>query len=119
LSNRLTKRGAKAIAAKSLDETMAMYDAEAFTEGSAMPPARGLAAIRTMWAEFLDQPNFSLAWNLERVVVTESATIATTTGNWRAISPNGSGAYLAVWRKQPDGKWKILIDSAWYSGKSR
>jgi ketosteroid isomerase-like protein len=23
------------------------------------------------------------------------------------------GRYLTLWRKQPDGKWKILLDTGW------
>ena len=25
----------------------------------------------------------------------------------------GKAIYFSVWRKQPDGKWKVLVDAAW------
>ncbi len=47
---------AKAIAALSVAQTAAMYDPEALTAGSAMPPARGLGAIRAMWTQLFAEP---------------------------------------------------------------
>jgi ketosteroid isomerase-like protein len=102
----------KAIASKSVDDAVAMYDPEALTAGSAMPPARGLAAVRAMWAKFFARPDFALNWKTENVVITESGTIATTTAHWSGSS-NSGGPAIAVWRRQPDGKWKVLIDAAW------
>ena len=40
---------AGAIGKKSIEETVSFYDPEALTAGSAMPPAKGIAAIRAMW----------------------------------------------------------------------
>jgi ketosteroid isomerase-like protein len=103
----------RAIAAKSLDQAVTFYDAEIATAGSAMPPARGLAEIRAMWTKLFSSPGFSLTWKTDKVVVTPSGTIGYSTGTWRM--GNESGPYLAVWRKQRDGGWKVLFDSAWYS----
>jgi ketosteroid isomerase-like protein len=105
----------KAIASKSVEQTVALYDAEASTAGSAMPPARGLAGIRAMWAKLFAKPNFFLTWKTDKVVVTESGTMASSTGSWRGAKPNETGPFLAVWRKQRDGAWKVLIDAAWNS----
>jgi ketosteroid isomerase-like protein len=106
---------AKTIASKSVDQTIALYDPEAVTAGSAMFPARGIAALRTTWAELFAQPGFVLTWKTDEVVVTESGTIAYSSGSWRMASPSATGPYLAVWRKQPNGQWKVLIDAAWYA----
>jgi ketosteroid isomerase-like protein len=105
---------AKAVASKSVEETCAFYDPEALTAGI-MTPARGLDAIRRMWVEGFAQKGFSLAWKAERIVITESETMAYSSGTWRMAGPNETGPYLAVWRKQPDGQWKVLIDACWYS----
>jgi ketosteroid isomerase-like protein len=105
----------KAIASKSVEQTVALYDAEALTAGSAMPPARGLAGIRAMWTELFAQPDFFLTWKTDKVVITDSGTMASSTGTWRAAKPGTGGPFLAVWRKQRDGQWKVLIDSAWFS----
>jgi len=106
---------AKAVASKSVEATCAFYDPEALTAGI-MTPARGLDGIRKMWVEGFAQKGFSLAWKAERIVITESETMAYSSGTWRMAGPDATGPYLAVWRKQPDGQWKVLIDAAWYSG---
>jgi ketosteroid isomerase-like protein len=105
----------KAIAKKSIEETVSFYDSEAMTAGSAMPPAKGISAIRNMWKQLLSDPGFALTWKVDKVVVTESRTIGYSTGTWHIGTD--SGPYFAVWRKQPDGKWRLLMDAAWYSGK--
>jgi ketosteroid isomerase-like protein len=108
---------AKAVEAKSVEQTMAIYDSEAMTAGSAMPPAQGLPAIRSMWTTYFSRPGFSLAWKADKIVTTESANVAYSMGFWNSgtTAPN---PYIAVWRKQSDGSWKLLIDAAWYSRKA-
>jgi ketosteroid isomerase-like protein len=108
---------ATAIASKSLEQTVTFYDPEAVTAGSAMFPARGPEAFRKQWKSLFAQPDFSLSWDLKKVVVTESGTIAYTSGSWRGTKADEFGPYLAVWRKQPTGEWKVLIDAAWFCTK--
>jgi ketosteroid isomerase-like protein len=104
---------AEAIASKSIDQTLAFYDPEAVTAGSAMFPARGLPALREHWTKLFARPDFALTWKADRVVVTESATVAYSAGTWSMPGSNENGPYLAVWRKQTDGQWKVLVDAAW------
>jgi ketosteroid isomerase-like protein len=100
-----------AIASKSLDRTVKAYAQDAVTAGSAMFRARGIADFRAEWAKQFSQPDFSLTWKTENVVVTNSGVIAYSSGTW---SQGGDhGPYLAVWQKQPNGEWKVLIDEAW------
>jgi ketosteroid isomerase-like protein len=107
---------AGAIGKKSIEETVSFYDPEAVTAGSAMPPAKGIAAIRAMWTQLFADPGFALTWKVDKVVITESQTIGYSSGTWNIGT--SSGPYFAVWRKQPDGKWKVLMDAAWYGQKS-
>ena len=101
----------KAIASKSLDQTVKAYAQDAVTAGSAMFRARGIADFRAEWAKQFSQPNFSLTWKTEEVVVTHSGLIAYSSGTWSQGEDHGP--YLAVWQKQQNGEWKVLIDSAW------
>lgn len=105
---------AKAVASKSVDQTVAFYDGEAVTAGSAMPPCQGIGTIRAMWERMFSQPDFSLAWKVDKVIVIGSGAIALSTGIWRMPGPNATGLYFAVWRKLPDDQWKVLMDAAWY-----
>jgi ketosteroid isomerase-like protein len=104
---------AKAIAAKSVEETVLLYETEAITAGSAMPSAQGTAALREMYQKMFAQPGFTLSLKAEKIATAESKTIAYSSGIW--TMPKAAGPYLVVWRKQADGGWKIVIDSAWYS----
>ncbi len=103
---------AKAIADKSPDRAAALYDSEALGAGSAMFPARGAADFRTNWAKEFAQPNFDLTWKTDKIVVTESGALAYASGTWQDHGKT-IGPFLEVWRKQADGKWKIVIDAAW------
>jgi ketosteroid isomerase-like protein len=104
---------AKAIAAKSVKDSVSFYDADAVTAGSAMPTAQGLAGIEAMWTKLFAQPDFSLNWKADKIAITESGTVAYSTGIW-FWGTDMKGPYLAVWRKQPNGQWKVLVDAAWY-----
>ena len=101
----------EAIASKSLDQVVASYAPDAVTAGSAMFPARGLAEFRATWAKLFADPSFVFTWKTERVVITKSGSIAYSSGTW-AEGPD-HGPYLAVWQKQENGQWKVLIDAAW------
>ena len=103
---------ANAIVSKSVDQAITFYDRDAVTAGSAMFPARGLPEFRENWARLFARPNFALSWKAERVMLIESGDMAYSTGTWSNGS-NQNGPYLAVWRKQSDGRWKVLIDAAW------
>jgi ketosteroid isomerase-like protein len=102
---------ANAVEAKSVDQLVAFYDAEAVA-GSGMPPVQGLTGIRAMWTKFLGQPCFSLTWKADKVMVISSGELGYSTGSWR--DGKKTGPYLIVWRKK-DGQWKALFDSAWNS----
>lgn len=104
---------AKAVSAKLIEPTVAMYDPEVLTAGSAMPPVNGLAEIRAMWTKYFSDPDFTMKWKPENVLVTESGNIGYSFGKWDGGSEGGP--YLAVWRKN-GGTWKVLIDAAWLSG---
>jgi ketosteroid isomerase-like protein len=105
---------AKAVGTKSVEQTVASYDPDILTAGSAMPPVNGIAEIRAMWTRYFSDPGFALGWKVDKAVITEAATIGYSSGTWRGGGQ--TGPYLAVWRKQRDGAWKVLIDAAWVAG---
>jgi ketosteroid isomerase-like protein len=59
----------------------------------------------------------ALSCNAESITVSESGEIACSTGTWRRTGANLSGSYVALWRKQRNGQWKVLLDSAWFAPK--
>jgi ketosteroid isomerase-like protein len=110
---------AKAVAAKSIEQVVSFYDEEVVTAGSAMPPTSGLSGIHTMWESLFAMLNFALTWKVDEVIVLKCGMIAYSMGKWRGGRPNDVGSYFAVWRKQRDGQWKVLVDSAWYTPQSK
>jgi ketosteroid isomerase-like protein len=107
------------LAAGSLEEATANYAPDAVMYGPGEPPAIGLEAIREVFAAQLMDPNLSLAFTADRIEVAASADLAVTSGRYRAQASDGgtgrpatsSGRYLTVWRRDPAGDWKIIVDT--------
>jgi len=77
---------------------------------------RGHEAIRENMAG-LDDPNFSLRWEPLRADIAGSGDLGWTTGSYvsEGIGADGQakraqGRYVSIWRKQPDGSWKVVMD---------
>lgn len=91
-----------------------------FAEDGAMIQAgvgeiRGRAAIREGVA-YLDRPGVALRWQPERADIAASGDLGWTTGPWelRSDGPDSPvatrGRYVSIWRRQPDGTWKVVMD---------
>jgi ketosteroid isomerase-like protein len=77
---------------------------------------RGRDAIRELMAG-LDDPDFSLTWEPRRADIAASGELGWTTGSYvsKGIGASGEprqaqGRYVTIWRKQPDGAWKVVMD---------
>ena len=62
-----------------------------------------------------DDKGYSLSWNPQYAEVAESGELGYTYGVY-AIRPNNMdtviyGTYTSIWKKQLDGKWKLLLNS--------
>lgn len=77
---------------------------------------RGEAVVREQYAE--NKPGIVLSWKPEIVDVAASGDLGYTTGPYelRISGKDGApptihtGRYLTVWKRQPDGTWKFVID---------
>lgn len=77
-------------------------------------PVRGLQTIKD---RMTGRTDILLSWSPQRAEVSASRDLGYTWGVYTVerTTPQGparigSGKYLNVWRKQPDGAWKVLID---------
>jgi len=54
----------------------------------------------------------TLTWKPVHAEVAESGELGYTWGNWTFVLPDTTvyGNYFTVWKKQSDGKWKMLLD---------
>ena len=75
---------------------------------------RGLPAIRSHWTSFFADSAARLSWTMERAEVVTGTALGFTIGTYRghAGSTDVAGPYFAVWQRQTDDRWLVLIDTA-------
>jgi ketosteroid isomerase-like protein len=79
--------------------------------------ATGKAAIREVLQGMLTKPNLKTHWAPIRIEVAKSGDLAyeVGTGTISTTDPKGNiatwlGKYVFVWRKQPNGNWRVAVD---------
>lgn len=93
-----------------------------FAEDGRMFPAgaeivSGKEAIREAMAPAFATPGFSLRWKPLGAEVSNAGDLGYTYGTYVAKGPGPKGEaverhgkYVSIWRKQPDGSWKVVVD---------
>jgi ketosteroid isomerase-like protein len=71
---------------------------------------RGRPAVALAWKALYEGPA-PFSWEPERVEVLDSRTLAFSTGPVRDAQGNRIGTFHSVWRREADGKWRIILDS--------
>jgi ketosteroid isomerase-like protein len=77
------------------------------------PAAKGLDAIRSLFREWF-KPGLKIHWTPDRVEA--SGDLGFSSGTYEmSFEDSGRtvrhrGKYLIVWKKQPDGTWKVVRD---------
>jgi len=108
------KNWAAACESKDVIRMLSFYDEEAFFVQN--PPVRGKENLREFWKKYFSMPDYLLTWQVEDASISKSGDLAYTSGPWQQQwTTDGkliksTGRYLAVWRKQTDGTWKVLVD---------
>jgi ketosteroid isomerase-like protein len=100
-------------------KTMADRDHQAFASFlaveavflSAQGTLRGQPAVAQGWRALYEQPHAPFSWEPERVEVLDSGTLALSTGPVRDPGGNRVGTFTSVWRREEEGKWRIVLDS--------
>lgn len=106
---------AKAVADRSLQTFVSMVDDDAVFFGKDV--SRGKDAVSKAWLPFFTDRNLFLKWHPKEVYVSSSADLGYSIGEYERLGKDSSGnparaigTYVSIWRKQPDGKWKIVLD---------
>lgn len=80
-------------------------------------PVSGKAAIRKYVGESLKIPGFAISWKPAEAVVSASGDLGYTTGTNSFTFPDAqghlltsNGRYVTVWRKEPGGRWRCVVD---------
>ncbi|MGB7730403.1 MAG: DUF4440 domain-containing protein [Candidatus Acidiferrum sp.] len=107
----------KTYEAKDVDKAVAFCDDEGSLLWPNAPKATGKKAIAKATASAFAIPDFKLEWQPDQVSVARSGELGYTSGTytWTFKDASGKpasdkGKYLTVWKKQPDGSWKVLLD---------
>ena len=116
-SNELLARQVRA-AETAFAKTMAARDHEAFAAHVAdealffgrQGVLRGKAAVAAGWKPYFEGPDAPFSWEPEQVEVLESGTLALSTGPVRDPQGRQIGTFNSIWRREPDGRWKVVFD---------
>lgn len=73
-------------------------------------PVIGKKALEENWRGKDDFNN--LSWKPFRAEAATSGDLGYTIGNWKMVTPDTTyyGNYYTIWKRQPDGKWKWIVD---------
>jgi ketosteroid isomerase-like protein len=73
-------------------------------------PLRGRDAVALAWGPFFQGPEAPFSWHPDLVEVLESGQLALSSGPVRAPSGEEVGRFNSIWRKDPDGQWRVIFD---------
>jgi ketosteroid isomerase-like protein len=106
----------KTAGARDVDGTVAYYTEDASVMAPNAPIASDKQAIRAAWASLLG-PDTSISWRASKVEVARSGDLSYIQGTYQLTmkDPQGNpvndkGKFVEVWKKQADGKWKVVAD---------
>jgi len=107
---------ARAVATGRLDAWVGFF-ADSGTQFRAGRPVVGRAAVREFMAPAFADTTWQLTWEPHRAEIATSGDLGYTIGRYesRHRDANGAevvrtGSYVTIWRRQPDGQWKVAVD---------
>jgi len=107
---------AKTAGANDLEGAVSYYSDDASLLAPNAPIATGKQAIRAVWQVLLN-PDSTVSWQVTKVEAARSGELAYVVGVYQ-ITPKTEkgkamedhGKLVEVWKKQADGKWKVVED---------
>ncbi len=99
------------------EKLMAYFATDASLSPQGMPVAEGHDAIRQVITSMMAMPGFALTWKASKADVSASGDLGYTVGSYEMSVSDSAGTprsekgkFITVWKKQPDGKWKVVQD---------
>src|SRR5215813_9438287 len=71
---------------------------------------RGARQVGDAWKRFYEGPKAPFSWEPEQVEVLDSGTLAISSGPVYDPEHKRVGTFNSIWRREPDGHWKIVFD---------
>ena len=100
----------KVAGAKDLDKTVSYYADDAVVLPPNQPMVTSKDGVRNLWKGFLDSLT-DISWKTTHVET--SGNMGYLIGTYAMTMKDGTkdtGKYCEVWKKQADGKWKVVAD---------
>lgn len=115
---KLDDEWSKAAGAKDIEKTLSFYSDDAIVLVPNSPLLNTKEQIRTLWTGMFSVPGFGGGWKPTKIEIARSGDLAYISGRYEIseVDPSGrpltdTGNYLEIWRKQPDGNWKCVVDT--------
>ena len=109
---------AKAAEEKDVQQGISAYADDATLLAPGEAAATGKEEIEKAWSAMAGAPGFALTFAPTKVTVSRSGDLAYEIGEYSLTMNDKKGKpqttkakYVVVWGKQPDGKWKVLVDA--------
>lgn len=102
---------ADAFARRDRDTFFAAVDSEAVF----LAPDRALvgkAEVEAVWGRFFESPEPPFSWRPLRAEPDPTGTLGLTNGPVNDASGAWIGGFQSLWRRQPDGSWRVVFDGA-------
>ena len=100
-----------------LDTIFASFAEDARVLAPGIPMAEGWEASRAVFAKLEALPGYSLEYSPAMADVGGAADLGYTIGTYHMKLPGSDGSiaeidgkYLTIWKRQPDGNWKVAVD---------
>ena len=108
---------AAAATARDVEKLMSFYADDAVVLPAHAAIATTKDAIRKIFQNMLATPGINLTWKPTKVDVAGSSDLAYSFSAYRLTAPDDGGKeftdhgkYVAIWKKQSDGTWKVITD---------
>jgi len=71
---------------------------------------RGSKDVAAGWKRFYEGTEAPFSWEPDQIQVLDSGTLALSSGPVRNGAGKRIGTFNSVWRREPGGTWKVVID---------
>ena len=100
-----------------MEKLWSFWEDEAIMLMSSDMTLKGIDQYKKFTTQVRQDPNFRISWEVQGAEVSEKADMGYTFGIGTVQRTSSTGElisttqpYLIVWRKQPDGSWKCIIE---------
>ena len=107
---------AKAAAERGAEGFLSFFAEDASILPKNGAPVTGKEALAAVFRKVWSQPGYSLQWTPLKAELSKSGEIGYTYGTYERKWLDGgkpageTGKYVTIWRRQRDGKWKVIVD---------